>query len=178
MELDMGLIAPYVYVCEATTASGEPCRREVAKGLSHCYQHDVNADDQRVSKFDDIKKETFLELLRNGATRTTAAAAVGMTRQGIWSHTQKHPAFEELISRAEMVADADVENALFMKARSGNVSAMIFWLKNRQSASWSNDDNSPQQEGNIDMSALTHEELIEARRLSAKVKLIPTEETA
>ena len=140
LERQMSEFERYVHVCEGTTANGKPCKREAAKGLKFCYQHDVDADDQRVSKFDAIKRETFLELLRNGATRTTAAAAVGMTRQGVWSHTQKDPGFEKLVSRAEMVADADVEHALFKKARSGNVPAMIFWLKNRQGASWSNDD--------------------------------------
>lgn len=140
--LDRGMeeFIKYVHLCEATSANGKPCKREAAKGLKFCYQHDVDADDQRVSKFDAIKRETFLELLRDGCTRTTAAAAVGMTRQGVWSHTQKDPDFEKLVSRAEMVADADIENALFKKARSGNVPAMIFWLKNRQGASWSNDD--------------------------------------
>jgi hypothetical protein len=177
LERQMGEFERYVYVCEGTTASGESCTRETARGLQFCYQHDPDQLCGKAVKFDALKRESYLQALRDGCTRTTAARSVSMSRQGVWSYCERHPEFSGLISNAEMSAAGDVENALHKAALKGSISACIFILKNRVPDSWSNDDNSPQQEANIDLSALTHAELIEARRLSAKVKLIPAEET-
>ena len=48
----------------------------------------------------------------------------------------KHPEFSEALKRSKEVADFEVENALFKKAKMGDVTAQIFWLKNRQPRKW------------------------------------------
>lgn len=42
----------------------------------------------------------------------------------------------ELLKKSKEVVDYEVENALYKSAMSGNVSAMIFWLKNRRPDKW------------------------------------------
>ena len=42
----------------------------------------------------------------------------------------------ELLKKSKAVVDYEVENALYKSAINGNVSAMIFWLKNRKPNEW------------------------------------------
>tara|TARA_B100002003_G_C14133829_1_gene545238 strand:+ start:1422 stop:1961 length:540 start_codon:yes stop_codon:yes gene_type:complete len=158
-------------VCESTTANGEPCRREVAKGLSHCFQHDPDQLDGRAVKFDSIKREAYLQALRDGHTKSTAARSVNMSRQGVWSYCERHPEFTGLISNAEMSAAGDVEASLYKSAVKGSVPAQIFYLKNRVRESWTNADHQepPTETPELDTSALTHEELLLARDIAAKI---------
>jgi hypothetical protein len=46
------------------------------------------------------------------------------------------PAFADSVDQAEMGAHELVEDALFQAAQSGNVVAMIFYLKNRKPDEW------------------------------------------
>ena len=47
-----------------------------------------------------------------------------------------YPAFSAILKGGREVADYAVENALYKAAISGNVTAMIFWLKNRKPEHW------------------------------------------
>jgi hypothetical protein len=49
----------------------------------------------------------------------------------------RYPDFAAAIRRGRNEADATVIKALLDQARAGNVTAAIFWLKNRQPAKWS-----------------------------------------
>jgi len=48
----------------------------------------------------------------------------------------RFPEFAEALKSGKEVADFHVENALYEKAVSGDVTAMIFWLKNRKPKQW------------------------------------------
>ena len=49
---------------------------------------------------------------------------------------QRYPSFAEEVSRAEMLANEEVENALYTAAVSGNVTACQVWLYNRLPDAW------------------------------------------
>jgi hypothetical protein len=51
-----------------------------------------------------------------------------------WKH--KHPEFLQSLKAGKDVADREVVNALLKKAKEGDTTAMIFWLKNRQRFTW------------------------------------------
>jgi len=89
------------------------------------------------NKFDSIKKDEYLELLRQGHTRGLAASLVGIHRATVSTHMKKDNGFAEAVSEAESDAIGKVENALFEAANSGNVTAIQVFLYNRDPKRWS-----------------------------------------
>ncbi|OXJ16327.1 hypothetical protein [Burkholderia sp. HI2500] len=85
-------------------------------------------------------KPEFVELARNycllGATDVELARFFGTTDRTIRTWKQQHPEFAEALEQAKEVADAQVVGALYTNALAGNVTAQIFWLKNRQPGKW------------------------------------------
>ena len=53
-----------------------------------------------------------------------------------YKYKASYPELNELLKRSKEVVDYEVENALYKSAMNGNVSAMIFWLKNRKPSQW------------------------------------------
>lgn len=92
---------------------------------------------QRREKFDETKKAEYLDLLRNGGRRQTSARAVGIDPSTVAEHMNKYPEFAVEVSRAEMEANEQVEDALFQAATSGHVTACQVWLYNRVPDAWS-----------------------------------------
>jgi hypothetical protein len=91
---------------------------------------------QRREKFDETKKAEYLDLLRNGGRRQTSARSIGIDPSTIVDHMNKYPDFAFEVSKAEMEANEQVEDAMFQAATSGNVTAMQIWLYNRMPTSW------------------------------------------
>jgi len=87
-------------------------------------------------KFTDNKKDEYLELLRQGGRRYASAKAVGVTPQTVNAHVKDDPNFAKDVDEAEVEANEQVEDALFMTATSGNVTAMQVWLYNRAPGRW------------------------------------------
>ena len=87
-------------------------------------------------KFTDNKKDEYLELLRQGGRRYASAKAVGVTPQTVNAHVKDDPNFAKAVDEAEVEANEQVEDALFMTATSGNVTAMQVWLYNRAPGRW------------------------------------------
>jgi len=88
------------------------------------------------NKFDSIKKDEYLALLRQGHTRGLAASLVGIHRATVSIHMKKDRGFAEAVSEAESDAIGKVENALFEAATSGNVTAIQVYLYNRDPKRW------------------------------------------
>jgi len=88
------------------------------------------------NKFDSIKKDEYLALLRQGHTRGLAASLVGIHRATVSTHMKKDKGFAEAVSEAESDAIGKVENALFEAATSGNVTAIQVYLYNRNPERW------------------------------------------
>lgn len=76
-----------------------------------------------------------LAALRGGADMSLAAKAAGVSRRVLFDWQAKHSEFAEQLEEAKAVADDIVEKRLF-DMTSDNVTACIFWLKNRRRKSW------------------------------------------
>ena len=61
---------------------------------------------------------------------------VGVSRQTLYNWRKKYEEIDEALRMGKDVADRHVENALYKSAIEGNVTAIIFWLKNRKPDKW------------------------------------------
>ena len=89
-------------------------------------------------KFTIERRAIYLASLRKGARRGQAAEACGVTSQCVRDYIERDPDFKDAIDEAEIAAHEAVENALWHKAKNGNVQAIVFWLTNRMPDKWQN----------------------------------------
>lgn len=73
---------------------------------------------------------------RDGLTDEQIARNMGINPATLYEWKKKYPKIAESLKRSKDVADRQVENALFKNAISGNITAQIFWLKNRKPDKW------------------------------------------
>jgi hypothetical protein len=94
----------------------------------------------RKTKYDDFIDRKGLVLVegwaRDGLTDVQIAKNIGIQQSTFYDWKLKHAEFSEALKRSKDVADYEVENALFKKAKMGDVTAQIFWLKNRKPKQW------------------------------------------
>ena len=57
---------------------------------------------------------------------------VGISRSTLAEWKKKYPEIEKALSQGKEVADYAVESSLYKRALEGDVTACIFWLKNRK----------------------------------------------
>ena len=87
-------------------------------------------------KFGKHKKEEFINLLKEGARRSAACEAIGISRETFRHHYKDHPDFAHQVEQSEMEANELIEDALFQAAMAGNVTAIQVWLYNRNPDRW------------------------------------------
>lgn len=100
-------------------------------------------------KFDDIKRERFLGLLKEGGRRLSTCQAIGIDYKTFQRAMELDPAFGEAVSMAEATANEVIENALYKSAKGyyegegdqrryypGNVTAQQVYLYNRNPDKW------------------------------------------
>lgn len=90
----------------------------------------------RDSKFTPDRQEAFLEGLRRGMRLSAAAEAVGVSWSTVRNYSKIYSDFKTRMDEAEAQACDVVENALFEKAKSGNITAIELWLFNRNKNRW------------------------------------------
>lgn len=73
---------------------------------------------------------------RNGLTREQIAHNMGINPKTLWDWEKNHAPICNALKKGREVVDLEVENALLKSALSGNITAQIFWLKNRRPAFW------------------------------------------
>lgn len=73
---------------------------------------------------------------RDGLTDEQIADKMGITTSTLYDWKNKYSEISEALKRGKEVVDVEVENALLNLAKSGNVTAIIFWLKNRRPDKW------------------------------------------
>ena len=73
---------------------------------------------------------------RDGLTDEQIAQNIGISASTLYEWKRRYPEMSEALKRGKEIVDILVENALFKKALSGDVTAQIFWLKNRRPKKW------------------------------------------
>ena len=73
---------------------------------------------------------------RDGLSEEQIAKNMGIGRTTLYEWKQKKTNIANTIKKGKEVVDFEVENALLKNALDGNVTAQIFWLKNRKKEQW------------------------------------------
>ncbi len=73
---------------------------------------------------------------RDGLTDAQIAANCGITAATLYEWKKRYPEISESLKKGKAIVDYQVENALLKKALAGDVTAQIFWLKNRRAKNW------------------------------------------
>ena len=84
----------------------------------------------------EARLEEVEQWARSGLTQQQIAHNLGIGLTTLKDYMKKSPSISAAIRGGKEVADVQVENALYKAALNGNVSAMIFWLKNRRPDKW------------------------------------------
>lgn len=90
------------------------------------------------SKFEEIKEKFPLieGWAKDGLTDEQISRNLGISKVTFYKYKASCSELNELLKKSKEVVDYEVENALYKSAIGGNVSAMIFWLKNRRPDKW------------------------------------------
>lgn len=101
----------------------------------------VQRPSNKKPKFDDIVQPEWLAyvcyLYRDEhLTDEGVAEKLGVSRNALFKWRKKSDKLNSAINLGKELTDQQVENALYKSAMSGNVTAMIFWLKNRKPGRW------------------------------------------
>lgn len=80
--------------------------------------------------------EAFLKSLELGATFDDACKAAGINRTTIWLWRKADPELDNKVKEVRNARTQVMEDALFQSGLGGNVTAQIFWLKNRGEGEW------------------------------------------
>lgn len=67
---------------------------------------------------------------RNGLTDEQIAHNIGVSRKTLFIWAKQHAPIGNALKKGREVTRLEVENKLFERAMSGNLTAIIFWLKN------------------------------------------------
>lgn len=128
--------------------------------------------------FTDREKETIINLYSMGKTDEQVSKIIGISRTAL-GRAIKNNDLTDAIKRCKGTADDNVEKTLLDKALSGDVTSMIFWLKNRRSLQW-RDKHEIKQElsgeitSNMNIKELKQDllgEVLKARNVKTKAKL-------
>ena len=101
------------------------------------------------SKWEQVKDKLILVegWARDGLTDEQIAHNLGISYTTFKEYKNKYPSFSATLKKGKEIVDYEVENALLQNALNGNITAQIFWLKNRKPDKWkdkieNNDSNS------------------------------------
>lgn len=83
-----------------------------------------------------VKRKALIENLANGATITQACKYVSINRNTYYRWFEGDTKFREAIETAKLVRIKMVEDALYVSALKGNVTAQMFFLANRRPEEW------------------------------------------
>lgn len=73
---------------------------------------------------------------RDGLTDEQLAANMGIAPSTLYAWKKEHEEISEALKKGKEIVDYEVENALLNKALLGDITASIFWLKNRRPDKW------------------------------------------
>ena len=73
---------------------------------------------------------------RNGLTLEELALEFKVSAPTLRVWANKHPTFAAALEESRDLADSRVADSLYQRACEGNITACIFWLKNRRPGDW------------------------------------------
>ena len=73
---------------------------------------------------------------RDGLTDDQIAHNLGVSRSTLAEWKIRFPDLSDALKKGKDVVDYEVENALLERAKGGDTTAQIFWLKNRRPGKW------------------------------------------
>lgn len=90
------------------------------------------------SKWDGVKDKLILVegWARDGLTNEQIAENLNIGKTTFYKLLKEYPELSEHLKKGKEVVDYEVENALLKNALNGNITAQIFWLKNRKPKQW------------------------------------------
>ena len=100
-----------------------------------------------------IEKENLILLegwAKDGLTDEQIAHNMGITRKTLYRWKNKYGDIGEVLKKGKEIVDYQVENALLKAALDGNVTAQIFWLKNRRPDKWRDKPHEPADDKELD----------------------------
>lgn len=87
---------------------------------------------------------------RDGLTDEQISKNMRINVATLYDWKKKYSEISEALKKGKEVVDFQVENALLKSAMSGNVTAQIFWLKNRKPDKWKDKrEEEPQETGGV-----------------------------
>lgn len=107
---------------------------------------------------------------RRGCNYKEVAHNMGIAVSTLSNWRQRYPEIENALQESREVADIIIENALFAKARKGNIAAIIFWLKNRMPDRWRDryEHNTPQDQ--LEQDARIAKLLLENEKIKTEIE--------
>lgn len=99
---------------------------------------DFKPDSKKIAAYETADGVAYLVYLYRdkGLDDEQVAKEIGITRKTLYNWRKKSKTIENAVNIGKASVDQKVENALLQSALSGNVTAMIFWLKNRKPNKW------------------------------------------
>ena len=90
------------------------------------------------SKWEEVKDKLILVegWARDGLTNEQIAENLNIGKTTFYKLLKEYPELSEHLKKGKEVVDYEVEKALLKNALSGNITAQIFWLKNRKPKQW------------------------------------------
>lgn len=73
---------------------------------------------------------------RDGLIDEQIAHNMGIRRTTLYDWKNKYQDINDALKKGKEIVDYEVENALLKRAKQGDVTAQIFWLKNRRPEKW------------------------------------------
>jgi hypothetical protein len=73
---------------------------------------------------------------RDGYTDEEIAGKMGINPSTLYEYYKKYPKIKDTIKYYKDMVDYEVEQILLEKVRSGDMTAIIFWLSNRKNKRW------------------------------------------
>lgn len=90
----------------------------------------------RPTKSDQVNLEKVEIIASMGLTDEEIAVILDISRRTLNYWKKTNPDFLHSLKRGKLKADFQITQSLYQKAKAGDTTAMIFWLKNRQPDRW------------------------------------------
>lgn len=106
--------------------------------------------------------EQAARLCQLGATDMELAEFFDVSKQTIYNWKERFPEFRDAIRLAKFEADMKVTESLYNKALAGDVTACIYWTKNRRPDLW-RDRKEVEHSGNVELDVRAVREKVVSR---------------